>query len=220
MGFMEAWFRQKISSRDPVDAPEKTADEREEMKQRIAETAHKLFQDEGYATVSMRRLAKEVGCSPMTLYKYYDGKIAVLQTLWAVVFRDLFEEMRHRLKKEQNTRQKASAACLYYVNYWLDHPEHYRLVFMAEGVTQPEVSMFVDNPEIAGGFGTLTQIIAKAAGGSINDPGIKAKIDLVVSALHGIAHNKITISGYPWADAEVMIDNLINYLIGEAELET
>jgi len=197
----------------PRGRPFKGDDEREVMKNHIAETAKNLFQDEGYARVSIRRLAKESGCSPMTLYKYYDGKIAILQTLWAVVFDALFATMRKQLADERDPVKRLQMSCRLYVGYWLKHPEHYRLVFMAEGITQPEVSMFVESPSIGAGFTLFAEIITAALDGTDDEAAIKVTIDLVLASLQGIAHSKITIGGYPWSQADEMIDHLIENII-------
>jgi AcrR family transcriptional regulator len=196
--------------------PFKTADELSEMTDLISETAQRLFHEEGYAKVSIRRLAKEVGCSPMTLYKYYDGKLSILQTLWAVVFRELFSEMRELLKQEGTPTDRLKIACRHYAGYWLDHPEHYRLVFMAEGVTQPEVSLFVDDPETIAGFELMSRVITEAS--TVTDEEkLKIEIDLIMATLHGIAQNKITIAGYAWSDANAMIDYLFDHLMKSAD---
>jgi len=54
--------------------PAITTEQREEMRARIAGEAKRLFQTEGYSQVSMRRISKEIGCAPMTLYKYYEAE--------------------------------------------------------------------------------------------------------------------------------------------------
>jgi len=59
--------------------PAITTEQREEMRARIAGEAKRLFQTEGYSQVSMRRISKEIGCAPMTLYKYYEAKIDILR---------------------------------------------------------------------------------------------------------------------------------------------
>ena len=41
---------------------------RARVRREIAEIAKRLFQEEGYAKISIRRIAGELGCSPMTLY--------------------------------------------------------------------------------------------------------------------------------------------------------
>lgn len=52
-----------------------------------------LFSQEGFAAVSMRRLAQESGCTPMTLYKYFKNKFEILGMLWADVLGDLFDRL-------------------------------------------------------------------------------------------------------------------------------
>jgi len=197
----------------PRGRPFKSKEQRDEIKIHIAKTAQSLFQKEGYATVSMRRLAKEAGCSPMTLYKYYDGKIAVLQTLWQVVFKDVFEQLHKALISVSHPKERIRTLCHDYVRYWIDHPEHYRLVFMAEGVTQPEVSMFINQSEITSGF----EVFAEALGNAMEQPCtemmMKVKIDLLLSMMHGIVHNRITMSGYSWSKPEVMIDHMIHNIV-------
>ncbi|MGB5482972.1 hypothetical protein, partial [Parasphingorhabdus sp.] len=81
--------------------------------------------------------------------------------------------------------------------------------FMAEGVMQPDVSLFIYNPEIEAGFDLLAGLVANAMDENASAADTKIKIDLILSALHGIAHNQITISGYPWSDADVLIDQLV-----------
>jgi AcrR family transcriptional regulator len=199
------------SYRRPRGRPSKTPDQTEEMRQLIAKTAERLFQKEGYANVSIRRLASEVGCSPMTLYKYYDSKLAILQTLWAVVFREVFGEIRESLVSVTDPNERLRIICTLYVGYWLANPEHYRLVFMADGVTQSDVSLFVDNPEIVADFELFSRAIAETDG-DIAQSAIKLHTDLVLAALHGIAHNQITISANPWSDANETINLLLERL--------
>ncbi|MEZ5226686.1 MAG: TetR/AcrR family transcriptional regulator [Acidimicrobiales bacterium] len=59
------------------------------MRAHIAGCALELFRSDGYAGVSMRRLAGSAGCTPMTLYKYFENKFEILQLIWADVFVEL-----------------------------------------------------------------------------------------------------------------------------------
>lgn len=191
--------------------PFMSAIDREKMKLHIAETAKQLFQNEGYANISMRRLAKEAECSPMTLYKYYDRKISVLQTLWEVVFQELFAQLKKALKPQVEPIEKLRIACNFYIDYWLDNPEHYRLVFMAEGVTQTEVNYYLEESEIEAGFVFFSKLIIDVLPERLEQQA-KLKVDLLLCALQGIIHNKITISGYNWSDPNAIIDDIINNL--------
>lgn len=167
------------------------------VRQRIAEAAEELFQRDGYATVSIRKIAKAVGFTPMAIYRYYAGKLEILQTLWGGVFESAFAAVA-AVGPQPDAAARLVAIATAYVTYWLDHPDHYRLVFMAEGVTQPDVSVFLGNPEIVARFGVFAEALTRAVPRELTAAQRKAKIDLLLCLLHGIAHNHITISGYAW----------------------
>lgn len=175
---------------------------RQRMRKDIADIAKRLFQNEGYATVSMRRIAGEIGCSPMTLYKYYDAKIDILRTLWSDVFDELFKQLETMQKTDKTELQFLGAT---YVRYWLDHPEYYRLVFLADGVTQPDVSIFIDNPELVQRLGIFGEAISNACSSPTKPDALKEKLDTFLCFLNGIAHNIITISDYPWPEPNKMV---------------
>ena len=67
-----------------------------EMRARITGCALRLFEEEGFAAVSMRRIATEAGCTVMTVYKYFERKIDILRELWAQVFEELFDVLERR----------------------------------------------------------------------------------------------------------------------------
>ncbi len=50
------------------------------------ETAYALYQQEDYDAVTMRGIAKVMGCSPMMAYRYFDNKEAVFASLRAILF--------------------------------------------------------------------------------------------------------------------------------------
>jgi AcrR family transcriptional regulator len=48
---------------------------------KIADHALAIYRAEGFGAVSMRRLANEVGCAPMTIYAHFEGKTDILRYL-------------------------------------------------------------------------------------------------------------------------------------------
>jgi len=186
------------------------------MRARIAETAQRLFRNEGYSAESMRRIATDVGCTPMTLYAYFSGKTDILRQLWADVFDEAFAAVERAGVKHTAPLARLKAAATAYVTYWLDHPEHYRLVFMTEGVTQGDVSVFVDGSPVAMRFQTLLEPLAGATGLSFGRRAFKLKADCLVCGLHGIAHCLITISAYRWSRAKDLVSTQVDGLTGPA----
>lgn len=177
----------------------------QDSRARIAACALKLFREEGYAAVSMRRLAQEAGCTVVTLYSYYDRKIDILRDLWAQVFEELFDELERQPVAGRDAASRLTAIATGYVAFWLARREHYFLVFMSSGVTQPDVSVFVKNDALLQRFAIFRDALAKALEGEAGNAELVLKSDLLMCALNGIAHNLITISAYPWTKPEKLV---------------
>lgn len=203
---VEAHMKTKLGRPSISDA------KRRQMREKIASSAHGLFRAEGYGQVSMRRIANDVGCSPMTLYKYYDAKIDILKTLWADVIGELFDQLEAVDANGLTPQARLTLLASTYVDYWLDHSEHYRLVFIADGVTQPDVGLFLDNPEIVARYQVFAVAISETIG-ELSADALKLKLDSLICLLHGIAHNLITISGYQWSAAHDLVAHTMRAII-------
>ncbi|NNE57338.1 MAG: TetR/AcrR family transcriptional regulator [Hellea sp.] len=198
------------------------AAQRAQMQARISEVAEALFTRDGYAKVSLRRIAKEIGCTPMALYGYYDSKFDILQSLWDGVFDQLFKKLgaitapmstpAASAARSENVQLYLQSLCTTYIEFWLERPDNYRLVFMAEGVTQPDVSLFLGAPDIVARYSLFQKTISRLCPNADGSK-IKLKLDFMLSALHGIAHNNITISGYDWSSPEDQVGLVVKAVV-------
>jgi len=96
----------------------------------ILDTAERLFvQAGGYDTVSMRKIAREINYSATTIYLYFKDKDALFQTLLRETFRQLSRTVALAVTDRDPVvgLYQAMRAC---VTFGLEHPEHYRLLFM------------------------------------------------------------------------------------------
>ncbi len=206
-------LKNESNSRPARGRPALSEDEIADMRKRIAECALRLFQKDGYDAVSMRRLAKEAGCTVMTLYRYFDRKIDLLRALWEDVFTDLFDQLDLISAKIDEPTKRLNAVALGYVEFWLERREHYFLVFMSSGVSQPDVSVFVDKDGVVERFSLFYTSLADALGPKTNASQINLKSQLLLCTLNGIAHNLITISAYPWASPKSLVQAAVNAVL-------
>jgi len=196
----------KADARKPLRGrPKMSEEKRDLMRRRISDVAESLFETDGYTKISMRRIAREVGCTPMALYNYYDAKIDILRTLWQGIFETVFARISSFQRDGEPLEYLIKISSIY-VQYWLEHPDHYRLVFMTEGVSQPDVSFFLGSDQTLQQFAVFGEAISKATKESINPIDLKVKVDMLACILHGVAHNLITMSGYPWTNASKLVE--------------
>jgi AcrR family transcriptional regulator len=195
--------------------PSQTIQQRQAMQNKIIDAARELFVSQGYASVSIRKLASEVNCTPMTLYSYFERKIDILRFLWADVFAELFDELDQIVKKAKQADLRLAAISQAYVAFWVDRPEQYRMVFLSADVSQPEVSVFLQQDETAKRYGIFFQCLAEALalnGVPSDQVVLKLKAETLICSLNGIAHNLITISDYPWGKSDQLVATMVRAL--------
>jgi AcrR family transcriptional regulator len=192
--------------------PALTALELAQKRETIASAARELFAADGFAAVSMRNVAEAAGMTPMTLYRYFDTKVDVLRFLWSDVLNALFDSLEAIAKRERNHTRRLERVSIAYVRYWVDHPDHYRMVFLSEGISQPAVSVFVQQDDVVLRYGLFVRCVAEAVGRDASEVSVES--ELLISSLQGISHNLVTISGHSWHEPEVLVRRFVGLLTG------
>lgn len=120
--------------------------EREDIRSLVLEKSRDLFLEVGYGNISMRRIAKEIGYSPGTIYLYFKNKAEILYELHNEGFRLLFREkmkLRDKMMKKQDVFQdplvRLNEGGKMYVRFALKYPGYYDVMF-----NMPEPQNFID----------------------------------------------------------------------------
>ncbi len=103
---------------------------KEELRRLILDTAERFFVQAGsYDAVSMRKIAREINYSATTIYLYFRDKDELFQTLLRETFRQFSRTVALAVTDPDPLigLYQAMKAC---VTFGLEHPEHYRLLFM------------------------------------------------------------------------------------------
>lgn len=101
----------------------------ESFRASYCQQAYELYQHQDYGAVTMRGIAKAMGCSPMLAYRYFDNKEEVIAALRATLFNrlaDALEEVPDTVPPRNYLRALAKA----YAGFAHDEPHAYRLLYM------------------------------------------------------------------------------------------
>lgn len=102
-----------------------------DLRQRILDATRHLLVQDGYASLSMRRIARAVGCSPTSIYLYFDDKNALFHTLIDEGFSQLYRTLKHLGgDSTDDPVQHLERICRGFVDFGLDNPEYYEIMFM------------------------------------------------------------------------------------------
>jgi len=103
--------------------------EKKEMKRHILDAALKLFVDEGFENVSIRRIADKIEYSPATIYLYFKEKDEIFFTLQGEAF-ERFYEIQMSVQSIKDPFERLMAHGESYVKFAIENPELYDLMFI------------------------------------------------------------------------------------------
>jgi AcrR family transcriptional regulator len=117
---------------------ERQARHRVELREKILDAARELLVRDGVEEVSMRKIAKKINYTATTLFHHFPNKDALLLAVCEADFlalRHSFEKIATIADPLERLRSMGTA----YVSFALEHPSHYRLMFMTPNLHQMDL---------------------------------------------------------------------------------
>lgn len=102
-----------------------------EMREKILQSAHRLFLDRGFEEVSIRNIAEAIEYSPATIYLYFKDKDEIFYALHGEAFK-IFNSQMERLAHIPNAFDKLIAMGEGYMRFANEHPKYYEIMFITE----------------------------------------------------------------------------------------
>lgn len=110
-----------------------------DFRDRLCEAAERLFAERGPDAVTMRQLAGDLGVSPMTPYRYFEDKDDILAAVRVSAFNRFAEALEKARDSVSGARARGAAVGEAYVNFGLEHPHAYKLMFDSN---QPHIEKY------------------------------------------------------------------------------
>lgn len=165
---------------------------------RILDAARELFVRDGVEAVTMRAIAARIGLTPTAIYHHFRDKQALLQDLCEHDFRALAAAFL-RIGRVADPVERLRRIGEAYVRFAVEHPGHYRFMFMtpaAQGRHDGEPG----NPE-EDAYAFLHQTVREAITAGrfrpeLDDPDLVAQ--MCWAMVHGIASIHVVFRDDPW----------------------
>jgi AcrR family transcriptional regulator len=98
-------------------------------RERLLAVARDHYLDVGFASFSLREVARRVGVSAPAVYRHFDSKEALLREVCTAGFR-VFSSYLLRALSEATPRARLGASAMQYLRFGLENPRDYRVLFM------------------------------------------------------------------------------------------
>ena len=112
-------------------------DQVDEFRDALCAAATRLFAEHGYEGVTMRALAKDLGCSPMTPYRYFENKAEIFETVRHAAADRFADAIDGAVKRHERHRERLIAMTHAYVGFALEEPDAYRIIFELDRTRRP-----------------------------------------------------------------------------------
>jgi AcrR family transcriptional regulator len=97
------------------------------LRQAVLDAAIRVLVQEGLSSFSLRRVARELGCSTTVLYTLFGNKQGLVEALWLEGFERLWRA--EESTEETDPLRRLASLAQVYRQHALAHPDYYRVMF-------------------------------------------------------------------------------------------
>jgi AcrR family transcriptional regulator len=191
--------------------------EKEQLRARILDAARELFAEHGYEAVTMRKIAQKIEYSPTALYFHFKDKDDLIRALCEHDFRAFAQHFLSLISVADPVERLVRSGEAY-VDFALDHPNHYRLMFMTPRVYTDADDLHTGDPE-EDAYAFLKINVRDAIDAGRLRPEL-TDVDLVAqllwSGIHGVASLYIAKNDAPWValkDPRVLAKEMVDVML-------
>lgn len=190
--------------------------QKQEIRSLILEESMKLFVEEGFSKVSVRKIAERVQYSPTTLYLYFKDKNEILFYCCESGFKKMLEQ-NIALGLISDPIERLHQMGVNYLNFGLQNPEYYDLMFIQEAPMSALIDMGAGWSSGDQALEALKMIVQDAM-----DKGflVPSKVETVAMAVWSMVHGLVSLAIrqrldklVPAEDVEKTMHESLNWLL-------
>jgi AcrR family transcriptional regulator len=191
---------------------ERRARQKENLRQEILDAARQMFVEEGYASVSMRKIAERIEYSPTTIYLHFKDKAEIFHQLCEETFAKLTQRLETLARKHTDPIISLRAGMLAYVDFGLKNPHHYTITFIISPEQSGEYA-FEDSIG-ARAFGVLRSAVEGCVtSGVFRSVDVDTAAQSLWAAIHGVTSLLIVHCDFPFVPKTRLIEHTIDTMI-------
>jgi AcrR family transcriptional regulator len=191
---------------------QRRAREKEGLREEILDAARTLFVKEGYESVSIRKIAEKVEYAPGTIYLYFQDKQEILDRICEETFTKLIARLQAIEHDPSAPLDKLRRGIRAYIQFGLDHPNHYIVTFIQAKMNDRSKSIF----ESVGiqAFQGLRQCVQNCVdAGELVSEDTDELAQTIWAGMHGLTSLLITCQGFPFVEHNRLMDRMVHTLV-------
>ncbi len=182
---------------------ERRARDKAALRERILDAARAIALSDGFAGLTMRKLAAAIEYAPGTIYLHFDGRDAIARELCLEGYRALLAALEPA-SVIADPRQRLAALARAFVGFGLEQREMYRLILMED----PKLldALYHDRPiDDPDGPGTRAFLLLVQVFADLGAAAPDRRAEVLLATLHGIVSLKLTCERFLRTPAEDLV---------------
>lgn len=102
------------------------------LREKILETSRRYLFTDGYSSLSMRKIAGEIGVSATSIYLYFENKDHLVHTLIEESVEDLSVALEQGVEGKADTIERFKAIIDSYISFALNNQEKYQVIYSVQ----------------------------------------------------------------------------------------
>ena len=158
--------------------------EKQEVKQGILMAAREIARQEGWQSVTIRKVAERIEYSPPTIYEYFESKEDILIELLREGFRQMAAALKAVREVTEDPEQRLLNMAEAYWNFAMSNPELYQVMNGLGGVSFD----CLEKPPAAREAFVTTQeaLVGWAQARGVDIPDLEGAVEIIRSLVHGL----------------------------------
>jgi len=157
--------------------------QRKEVREGILNAAWGMVVEDGWQSLSIRKIADAIEYSVPVVYDHFENKEAILSVFNRQGFKLLGEHLQLAKDQEAEPCRQLEAIAYAYWDFAFRHKEYYQLMF---GLGMPGCESFANNPELLAFISVIQSTIAEVAAGGKKEIDLVLKVQSFWSMVHGL----------------------------------
>lgn len=191
---------------------ERRARQKENLRQEILDAAREMFVEQGYGSVSMRKIAERIEYSPTTIYLYFKDKADLFNHLCEETFAKLSERLGNQRRRADDPLAYLREGLRIYIDFGLKHPNHYTVAFIIHAQDSGDYSFETSIGKRAFEY-LRTAVEMCIAAGIFRSVDVDMTAQSLWAAVHGVTSLLIVHDDFPFVAKNRLIEHTIETML-------
>lgn len=185
--------------------------ELDEFRDRVCTAALELFKEGGLSAVSMRAIARRIGCSHTLPYRYFEGRGAIIAAMRTRCYREFLEHHIEILGQVVEPREQLLALARGYARFARERPSQFSVMFELDHIEASEHMEL--RAAIRDSWDALFRVVQRCVEAGDMSGDERELTYLLWSGVHGVLTLAKTGKIAPGWDAEAIVEEMVSALM-------